>query len=217
MRKADPPGVVEAVRGRPVQPGAPGIADEPEPLDAVSRLLHLGLAVFGVGAWLIGSGWIGAGAGDYDHPDHFWYLQHRWVGITFTGFLLARILWGFVGPRGARFVNWVPWTWPRFKVVLEDIRGLLRFRVPDHPTHVGLSGLVQALGLLVFLWLGVSGLVNAVAITPGVKLTGWPRVIKHWHEIGDVLVPAYLLLHVGGTLVHSLTGRNVWKKMLFLD
>lgn len=32
--------------------------------------------------------------------------------------------------------------------MLEDIRSLLRLRVPDHAIHVGLSGLVQALGLL---------------------------------------------------------------------
>lgn len=217
MHKTDPADVAVTVRGQSTPPGTVGTAGESQPLDAVSKFLHLGLAIFGVGAWLIGSGWIGAGAGDYDHPDHFWYLQHRWVGITFTAFLFARILWGFVGPAAARFVNWVPWTWPRFKIVLEDIRTLLRFRIPDHATHVGLPGLVQALGLLVFLWLGVSGLINAVAIAPGLKLTGWPRVIKHWHEIGDVLVPAYLLLHVGGALLHSLTGRHVWKKMLFLE
>ncbi len=66
--------------------------DSPQPLDRVTRFLHLGLAVFGVWAWLIGSGWIGAGAADYERPDHFWYIQHRWVGITFTVFLLARIL-----------------------------------------------------------------------------------------------------------------------------
>lgn len=189
----------------------------PQSLDRVTRFLHLGLAVFGVWAWLIGSGWIGAGAGDYDHPDHFWYIQHRWVGLTFTAFLLARILWGFIGPANARFVNWAPWTRSRFKLVIEDVRSLLRFRVTDHPTHVGLSGLVQALGLIVFLWLAVSGLSNAIAITPGVKLTGWPRVIKHWHQIGNVLVPGYLILHVGGTIAHSLAGKQVWKKMLFLE
>ena len=188
-----------------------------QPLDKVSRFLHLGLAVFGVAAWLIGSGWIGAGAGDYDHADHFWYLQHRWIGITFTAFLLARVLWGFVGPASARFVNWVPWSWARFKLVIEDVQGLLRFRIPDRSSHQGLSGLVQSLGLLVFLWLGVIGLMNAVAITPGVKLTGWMREVKELHEIGDVLVPAYLILHVGGALLHSLTGRQVWKKMVFLE
>lgn len=189
----------------------------PKPLDYVTRFLHLGLAVFGVWAWLVGAGWIGAGAGDYDHPDHFWYIQHRWVGITFTAFLFARILWGVIGPGSARFVDWVPWTPARFKLVMEDVRSLLRFRVIDRPTHFGLSGFIQALGLLAFLWLGVSGLINAVAITPGVKLTGWPRVVKHWHEIGNILVPAYLFLHLGGALVHSLLGKHVWKKMLFLE
>jgi len=78
----------------------------PQSLDRLTRFLHLGLAVFGVWAWLIGSGWIGAGAGDCDHPDHFWYVQHRWVGLTFTAFLLARILWGSIGPVNARFANW---------------------------------------------------------------------------------------------------------------
>jgi cytochrome b561 len=188
-----------------------------QPLDRVTRLLHLGLAVFGVWAWLIGSGWIGAGAGDYDHPDHFWYIQHMWVGITFSVFLLARILWGVIGPANTRFVNWVPWTRDRFKLVIEDLRTLLHFRIPDRPVHVGLSGFVEALGLLVFLWLAVSGLTNAIMITPGVKLAGWPRLIKQWHEIGNVLVPAYLLLHVGATVLHSLVGKQVWKKMLFLE
>ncbi len=187
------------------------------PLDVVTRILHLGLAVFGVWAWLVGSGWIGAGAGDYDKPDHFWYLQHRLVGIVFTAFLFARIVWGLVGPASARFVDWVPWTRARLKPAIEDVRALLRLRIPERPTHVGLSGLVQALGLLLFLWLGVSGLSNAIMITPGVKLEGWPRVIKHWHEIGDVLVPLYLVLHVGGTVAHSLAGKQVWKKMLFLE
>ncbi len=84
------------------------------PLDVVTRLLHLGLAVFGVWSWLDGLGWIGAGASDYDNPVYSGYIQHRWVGIVFTVFLLA--------------------------------------------------------------------------------------VIEHWHQIGNVLVPAYLILHVGGTV-----------------
>ena len=188
------------------------------PLDGVTRLLHLGLAVFGIWAWLVGSGWIGAGAADYEKPDHYWYLQHRWVGITFTVFLLARILWGFVGPASARFANWVPWTRERMRPVVEDVRSLLHLRIPDRPTHVGLSGFVEALGLLVFLWLALSGLSNAITITPGVKLTAaWPHFIKHWHQIGNVLVPAYLILHVGGTVAHSVLGKQVWKKMLFLE
>lgn len=187
-------------------------AASPRPLDRVTRFLHLGLAVFGVWEWLNGFG-----AADYAHPDHFWYIQHMWVGITFTAFLFARILWGVIGPANARFASWVPWTRGRFKLVIEDVCSLLRLRIPDHPTHAGLSGLVEALGLLMFLWLAVSGLSSAITITPGVELTGWPHVIKHWHQIGNVLIPAYLVLHVGGTIAHSLVGKQVWKKMLFLE
>lgn len=186
------------------------------PLDVITRLLHLGLAVFGVWSWLDGLGWIGAGASDYDNPVYSGYIQHRWVGIVFTVFLLARILWGFVGPASVRFVDWVPWTPARLKVVVDDVRSLLRLRVPEHPTHVGLSGFVEALGLLAFLWLGLSGLLSAFTITPGIPVFGWLHVVKHWHQIGNVLVPAYLILHVGGTVAHSIVGKQVWKKMLFL-
>ena len=188
------------------------------PLDRITRFLHLGLAVFGVWAWVIGSGWIGAGAADYELPDHFWYTQHMWVGITFSAFLFARIVWGVIGPANARFANWVPWTGARFKFVIDDVRTLLHFQIPDRPVHVGLSGFVEALGLLAFLWLALSGLSNAITITAGVKLTAaLPHFIKHWHQIGNVLVPVYLGLHVGATILHSLVGKQVWKKMLFME
>lgn len=183
-----------------------------EPLDRTTRLLHLGLAVFGVWAW-----WIGDRAGDYRRIDHSGYTQHMWIGIAFTAFLLARIVWGVVGPESARFVNWVPWNAARFHTVIEDLRALLRFRVPDRPSHLGLAGLVQALGLLAFLWLGASGVLLALTITPGTVVTGWVHTIKELHEIGKVLVPVYLILHVGAVVLHAVAGKPIWKKMLFLD
>lgn len=186
------------------------VADQP--LDRMSRFLHLGLAVFGVWAW-----WIGGAADDYKRADHFWYTQHMWVGIVFTAFLLARLLWGFVGPANARFVNWVPWNWRGFKLVLEDLRTLLRLRIPDHPTHLGLAGLVQALGLLLFLWVGLSGLALSVLITPGARTTGWVHDFQELHEATNVLIWIYLILHVGAVLLHSVTGKQVWKKMIFLE
>lgn len=187
-------------------------ATREQSLDGVTRFLHLGLVVFGVWAW-----WIGDNAGDYKLANHLWYTQHLWVGITFTVFLLARIAWGIVGPASARFGTWVPWNAARFSLVIEDLRTLARLRVPERPAHQGLSGLVQALGLAAFLWLGLSGLALSVLIEPGSKLVGWPHALKELHEIGEVLVPAYLVLHVGAVLLHSLTGRQVWRKMVFLE
>lgn len=183
-----------------------------EPLDRATRLLHLGLAVFGVWAW-----WIGDRAGDYKRVAHSGYTQHMWVGIAFTAFLLARIVWGLAGPESARFAKWVPWNAARFRLVTEDLRTLLRFHVPDRPSHLGLAGLVQALGLLAFLWLGASGVLLALTITPGIPVIGWVHAIKELHEIGKVLVPVYLVLHVGAVVLHAIAGKPIWKKMLFLD
>lgn len=186
--------------------------NHPVELDKVTRILHLGLAAFGVWAW-----WIGEDAGDYKSMDHFWYSQHMWVGTIFTIFLILRILWGIFGPASARFSNWVPWTKARFMPVVEDIKTLLHLRVPKRPSHVGLAGLVEALGLLAFLWLGLSGVALSFFIAPGSKLIGWPHALKELHEIGDVLVPTYLILHVGATLLHIITGKQIWKKMIFLE
>ncbi len=73
------------------------------------------------------------------------------------------------------------------------------------------------MGLPAFLWLGLSGLVLSVVIKPGSDLAGCPDAVKELHEIGEVLVPAYLVLHVGAVILHDLAGKQIWRKMLFLE
>src|SRR5690348_17369400 len=98
-------------------------------LDVPTRVLHLGLVVFGTWAW-----WIGEDAGDYHKPDHSGYLLHMYVGLAFAGFLLLRLLWGSVGPKELRFTAWFPWTRERFTYVKEDLRTLMRFKLPEPDT-----------------------------------------------------------------------------------
>lgn len=184
-----------------------------EKLDVVTRLLHLGLAILAVTEWLLGL----TVAGSYDEPQHTGYLVHMWLGISFTTLLLLRVLWGFVGPAAVRFVNWVPWSTARLALVWEDIRALCRLRIPPRTSHEGLAGLVQALGLLAFLWIGLTGLVISTQITPGMRLHGWPHAVKELHQVGQILIPVYLGLHVGAVLVHALQGQQLWKKMIFLE
>lgn len=181
-------------------------------IDVTTRVLHLGLATFGIAAWLLGL----TVAGDYDEARHTGYLVHMVIGLTFTTFLALRLLYGIFGPVYARFSSWVPWTKARWLLVMDDIKMLLRLRIPDRASHEGFAGLVQTLGLLAFVWIGCSGTSLSILITPGVKLTGWQHNLKEAHQVGQILIPAYLALHVGAVLLHALSGRHVWRKMIFL-
>lgn len=181
-------------------------------LDVPTRVFHLGLVVFGVWAW-----WIGDEAGDYHKPDHSHYLLHMWVGITFTVFLILRLVWGFFGPKESRFTTWMPVTRERLAAVWTDIRTLTRFRMPAPVTHRGLNAAVQGLGLLLFTWQGVSGTLMAILITPGERTTGWLSAMREIHqEGGAVWIPTYLALHVGAAALHAMTGHQIWRKMIFL-
>lgn len=113
-----------------------------------------------------------------------------WVSTVFTAFLLAGMLCDVVGPASVDFVNWVQWVLERFKSVIEDLDTLLRVRVPSRPGHPGLAAPLPALGLLVFLWLGLGDLLLTFTIPPGTELSDWPQEIKELHEIGKILVPA---------------------------
>jgi len=182
-----------------------------EELNTTTRLIHLGMVVFGISSWLTGEL-----AEDFEEAgDHSGYDIHSWLGIALTVFVVLRILYGLVGPRTARFSHWLPWTRERLGQVMQDIRGLLVFRLPDRPTHQGLSGLVQAFGLLVFTWMALTGLILFVMLEPGVEPVGVAHFIEELHEVGESLIPLYLALHVGAVVLHALAGRHKWRRMFF--
>ena len=181
-------------------------------LDTPTRVLHLGLLVFGVWAW-----WIGEDAGDYHKPVHDGYTLHLYVGLCFASFLLLRLIWGFVGPRALRFSAWFPWTRERFAYVKADVRTLMRFKLPEPVTHRGLNAFVQSLGLVLFTWQGASGTLMSMTLTPGVRAVGWVHDLKEIHQFASVWIPTYLALHVGAAALHAFTGKHIWKKMIFLD
>lgn len=180
-------------------------------LDVPTRVLHLGVAVLGTWAW-----WIGGAAGDYHKPMHSNYTLHEYVGLAFGAVLALRLLYGFFGPRGQRFGAWVPYTRERFKQVALDVRALLRFRMPEPVEHRGLNAAVQSLGLLLFTWQAVCGTVLSIYIVPGTRAVGWLHTLKELHQLASVWIPTYLVLHVGATVLHALTGHQIWKKMVFL-
>jgi cytochrome b len=182
-------------------------------LDEVTRAIHLGLTVFGILALLTGLLW----ADDYKRLHHLGFSLHKWLGLTLAFFLVWRLWQGLYGPREARFSQWVPYTPDRLRLAGEDCLTLLRLRLPDRPTHQGLAGVVQTLGLAVFAWMALTGSLMALLLTPGRKAGGLVHAIKEMHELGLWLIVGFLAIHGGAVLLHALSGDHRWRKTFFLE
>jgi len=176
--------------------------------DFFTRMIHIGLVVFGITAWLTGDL-----AEDYERSGDWGYFMHSWIGLALALVILVRLLYGMVGPANIRFSNWIPWTGARLRQAWEDVLTLLRMTLPDRPAHVGLSGLVQALGLLVFFWMALTGSVLYVFIVPGSEASGMLHLVQELHEVGEDLIPVYLVLHVGAVLLHTIFDRSFIRRM----
>ncbi len=180
-------------------------------IDAFTRILHLGLVVSGLLALATGEF-----AGDYKRAGGLGYFVHWSVGMGVTFFVILRLIDGIWGAVPARFVTWVPYNRERLTPVWEDIRGMLRLRLPDRQPHQGAAGLVETAGLLLFSFLAATGVLLFFAIEPGHKAQGMARLLKELHEAGETLLPLFFLGHGGAVLLHALTGRHLWRKMVFL-
>ena len=101
-------------------------------------------------------------------------------------------------------------------MVIEDLKSLVRFRIPVSPPHRGLAGVVQGIGLLIFSWVAATGSILFYTLEPGLRPAGWLRFLEELHETGEVLIPVFLAVHVGATLVHVLAGDSRWRIMFFL-
>jgi len=180
-------------------------------LDGLTRFIHLGLMVFGILALM--TGFL---AGDYKHQQHLGFSFHRWFGIGLAAFVALRLWHGFSGPREARFREWVPYTRERLLFIVEDIKTLLNFQLPERPPRQGLSGLVQTFGLAAFAWMGATGALMFFLVTPGGKARGFLHLIKEMHEAGWWLALIFLLIHGGAVILHALAGQDLWRQMFFL-
>lgn len=181
-------------------------------LNPTAILIHLGLMLFGLSA--AGTGLF---ADDYKRVEHTGFLIHSYAGIGLAVFAFLRLITGFLGPRSVRFTQWMPVTPKRIGLVIEDIRGLLKRRLPDRPTHQGLAGVVQTFGLAVFFLMAATGIYLYFTLEPGRKSAGFTHDVKELHELCAVLIPAFLSFHVGAVIMHAFHGKHIWKKIFFIS
>ena len=123
---------------------------------------------------------------------------HIAAGYTIAGLLSARILWGFVGPRHARFSNFV--RPPR--EVLAYVRDVALLRAPRYIGHNPAGG-AMIMALLVAL--------AGTCVTGYMMITDayWgSKMLEHVHEFLANSTIGLVVAHVLGVLIASFEHRE---------
>ncbi|WP_207102943.1 cytochrome b/b6 domain-containing protein [Paracoccus shandongensis] len=151
--------------------------------DGFVRLFHWSLVILIAGDWLTADG-----------PK----LWHEAMGYAVAALVAARLVWGFVGPRHARFGDFV--RGPR--AVLAYLRALRAGREPRYLGHNPAGGAM---------------IVALLLVVAGTALTGWLQttdafwgssVMEEIHETLATLILVLAGLHVAGVVVESLRHRE---------
>ncbi len=169
-----------------------------------AKILHSGMAIFGITAYLTAE-LAEDGSGSWG------YYLHAYLGLSLAAFVLLRIFRGFTGPGPMRFSTWSPFSSRQWSLAMQDVRSLIRLQVPERGMHEGLAGLTQSFGLILFCWMGLTG-TGIFLLGDNTKVTLF-EVLEELHEVGESLIPLYLVLHVGSVLVHSMAGKPIWQRM----
>lgn len=149
--------------------------------DPLVRLMHWSLVVGVALAWITSE--------QAEHGDDGTGM-HLWIGYFVVTIVVARVLWGFIGPRHARFTSFVRSP----AVVADHARHVWRGDEPRYLGHNPLGG-----------WMIVALLLTLA----GVAVTGWAMTTDRWfgseameelHEGLAWLLPWLVVAHVGGVL-----------------
>ena len=116
---------------------------------------------------------------------------HQWLGYAASALVLVRVVWGFIGPRHARFADFFPTP----RRVANHVRALLGGEPEHHWGHNPL-GALMVLGLLAMvLSLGLTGWMQTLDAFWGAE---W---LQDLHEgLGEWLLPM-VGLHAAAAIV----------------
>jgi cytochrome b len=138
---------------------------------------------------------------------------HTTVGYAVFGLVAVRIVWGSLGPRYARFSDFVhgPAT------VAGYLRAVLRLDPPYYVGHNPAGGWMVVVLLAVLLLTAFSGVAAYGAEEHGGPLAAWASS-KAWEDAHEALANlslALVAIHILGVLVESLLhGENLPRAML---
>jgi cytochrome b len=145
--------------------------------------------------------------------------MHTWLGYLAAGLVILRIVWGFIGPENAQFINFV--RGPR--LVLEYVAGLVRFSSRRYLGHSPAGGAMIVALLVMISATIVTGMANLAAdrgegplagaiskverpIIPGQRR---PRLLmKRVHQTVANITLVLVVLHALGVALGSFAHRE---------
>jgi cytochrome b len=172
--------------------------------DPLLRIFHWGLAASFAVAFVA--------------EDDFLSL-HVQAGYLVLGLILFRFVWGFVGPRHARWSDFLREP----AAVTAYLRDALRFRAGRHLGHNPAGGAMAVALLLSLLATGLSGLAlygaqelsGPLAFTLQAVPDAWAHILEDVHEVLANLTLLLVVFHLAGVAVASLQHHeNLVKSMI---
>jgi len=165
--------------------------------DPLVRIFHWALVFSFIIAWLTGDDWL---------------APHQFAGYTIAGLVLLRIAWGFIGPRHARFTDFVR---PPREVMayLTDVALFRARRYIGHNPAGGLMVVAMLACLLLTVGSGILALGTEESLGPAAGLSSWvgetgAEIVEETHELLANLTLLLVFAHVAGVLLACLQHRE---------
>lgn len=143
----------------------------------------------------------------------FAFQAHRWLGMVAVAVVAAHWVYSLQTPGAGGWRHLFPWSPKTRPVIGQELRDLVRLRMPAGGPGGGIAGLVHGLGLLAVTVMAVSGVVLFFGFSGTGHLAPLPHRAAEIHSLMANFVWAYWYGHVGLAVLHEWGDHPVLRSM----
>ncbi len=160
--------------------------------DLPTRIFHWALLVLVLVAWFTGEE-KGAAA-----------VMHRYAGEAIAGFIVFRVIWGFVGGEHARFADFAAGP----VAIITHVSDLFSKEPKRHLGHNPLGGLAVFLLLAVVAGVVVTGLFSGDEGNAGPFSGLWGVELSELHEVLFRVLQGLVAIHILGVVIETVLAKD---------
>src|SRR3954470_12309483 len=147
------------------------------------------------------------------------FTVHEYVGLATMTIVASFWLWLLVRRLETDPGALWPWFSRRRLAALRDdvachLRTATRHTLPNPDRSPALAPAIQGLGLVIVLMMATTGTAGYLSWIPGTPMTGFTGLAFDLHGTLANALWAYVIVHVGATLLHELLGHRLLGRVL---